>query len=738
MQTKQSVLKQYFGYDSFREGQECLIDSSIAGKDVLGIMPTGAGKSVCFQVPAILSNGVTIVVSPLISLMKDQVNALSQAGVRAAYINSSLTERQISMALNNAKNGLYKLIYVAPERLNTAEFLDFAMNANISMITIDEAHCISHWGQDFRPGYLKIPEFIESLPSRPVISAFTATATPKVQEDIRNLLQLKNPEVLVTGFDRKNLYFEVRKPKERFKELVDFLSDKKDRFGIVYCSTRDTVDELYTNLNRIGYSTSRYHAGLSVSERQENQDAFLFDKVQIMVATNAFGMGIDKSNVSFVVHYNMPKDIESYYQEAGRAGRDGGEADCILFYNGKDIITNTFLIENGRDSTQSNPVIIEQNRKKLKEMTLYCQTNECLRNYLLKYFGEETHENCGKCGNCNSSYVMEDVTEEAKKILSCISSVKGKFGAKMIVDILRGSKNKKILSFGFNKLDMFGKSNLPEIQLREIMNYLLLNDYLISTNSEYPIIQLGSLASEVLYDGKKVEMKMSKKIDMSTSNSNTIKGNSGSTLNRDLFNILKELRYQIAQSQGVPAFVVFTDSSLTDMCMKMPKNDEEFLKVSGVGEVKLERYGKEFIEAINDFVSGTESQEADEEIIVHGISREKEEHNNQVEFQIEISEENVTISRIADQINSYLIQKGLKRITAAKINDWLISEGMLKLKSNLISKNFKVATESGEKLGITTEERVIRDELCYVNFFNQDAQKYIVDHLDAIMGFTLQ
>jgi ATP-dependent DNA helicase RecQ len=421
--TAYDILKQYFGYDGFRGGQEALINDILAGKDVLGIMPTGAGKSLCFQVPALMMPGLTLIVSPLISLMKDQVNALVQSGVAAAYINSSLTERQISKAMLNARNNKYKLIYIAPERLLTSDFLDFAQAVHISMLTIDEAHCISQWGHDFRPSYAKIPEFIAYLSNRPVISAFTATATPKVREDIINLLRLESPIVLGTGFDRPNLSFEVQKPKDKFAALSAFLADRKEQNGIIYCSTRAAVEEVCAKLQQSGYSASRYHAGLADPERHGNQDDFICDRIQVMVATNAFGMGIDKANVSYVVHYNMPKDIESYYQEAGRAGRNGKAAGCVLLYSEHDVRTNLWLIENGREAKEpENKVmrkqVLERDRDRLREMIYYCNTSDCLRGYILKYFGENPPAQCGNCGNCRKNKGKLDFTILKKKIRS--------------------------------------------------------------------------------------------------------------------------------------------------------------------------------------------------------------------------------------------------------------------------------------------------------------------------------
>jgi len=596
------VLKQYFGYETFRDGQYELISGILANRDVLGVMPTGAGKSVCFQVPALMMGGLTIIISPLISLMKDQVNALTQAGISAAYINSSLTEAQISAALENASSGKYKLIYVAPERLLSDDFLRFAKSADISLLTIDEAHCISQWGHDFRPSYARIPEFVAVLQSRPVISAFTATATLIVREDIVDLLELNDPIVVGTGFDRPNLYFEVQKPKDKFSALLSFLKDKKDLSGIVYCSTRAAVEEVCDNLNESGYNASRYHAGLSDRERHDNQEDFIYDRVQIMVATNAFGMGIDKSNVSFVVHYNMPKDMESYYQEAGRAGRDGEPASCLLLYSGQDVRTNMWLIENGRDVEEvedeaMREQILERDRIKLKEMTFYCATNDCLREYILRYFSEVSKNFCGNCGNCNTNFETVDITVTTQKILSCVVRMRERYGINMIINTLRGSKSEKITSLGLDKLSTYGICEERVERLRAIINHLILSGYLIKTDEKYPIIKLGALANEVLNGDVTVSMKLSKEREPTPSK--PIKSKETVPIDKQLFEILRSVRAEIAKEQSLPAFVIFHDSTLTDMCAKLPKTEEEFLEVSGVGKVKAERYGERFLDAIN-------------------------------------------------------------------------------------------------------------------------------------------
>jgi ATP-dependent DNA helicase RecQ len=604
--SKQDILKQYFGYDSFREGQAFLVDSILARKDVVGVMPTGAGKSICFQVPAMMFEGITLVISPLISLMKDQVNALTQVGIKAAYLNSSLSLNQYHRVLQNARDGEYKLIYVAPERLLTEEFLDFAQNSNISMFTIDEAHCISQWGQDFRPSYLKIIDFLNQLQKRPVVSAFTATATAQVREDIVSSLKLTNPEILVTGFDRKNLSFEVKKPKDKFQTLCDFLKQKKEETGIIYCTTRKTVEEVSDKLSKQGYLATRYHAGLSDQERKENQEDFIFDRMKIIVATNAFGMGIDKSNVSYVVHYNMPKDLESYYQEAGRAGRDGGPAECVLLYSGQDVRMNLFLIDNNKDAeyaeTELEELVKSKDRERLKKMTFYCHTNNCLREYILNYFGDISPNFCGNCSNCKTNFETIDITLDAQKICSCVYRVKERYGLKTIIDILRGSKNEKILRLQLDRLTTYGIMNNGEKQVREIINYLILNDYLSLTTDKYPVLKLGERSKEILMDKVEIQMKLAKDIEVLKSNKKVKPALIGA--NQVLLERLKKIRLQFASQQKVPAFVIFTDSALVDMCDKLPLNESEFLKVSGVGEVKLQRYGQPFIAEISDFVNG--------------------------------------------------------------------------------------------------------------------------------------
>ena len=606
--TASAALKQYFGYDSFRGGQELLIGDILAGKDVLGVMPTGAGKSICFQVPSLIMEGVTLIVSPLISLMKDQVSALVQSGVAAAYINSSLNEKQMYNALYNARNNAYKLIYIAPERLMTPDFLSYVKSAQISMLTVDEAHCISQWGHDFRPSYAKIPEFIAQLPNRPVVSAFTATATLKVREDIIELLQLERPTVLVSGFERPNLYFEVQKPGNKYMALLDFLKGKKERSGIVYCSTRANVEEVCENLNRDGYSASRYHAGLSDRERYDNQDDFIYDRIQVMVATNAFGMGIDKSNVAFVVHYNMPKDVESYYQEAGRAGRDGEPADCVLLYSGQDVRTNLWLIENARDNDESEDEtlkqqLLERDRAKLREMTFYCATNDCLRGYILKYFGERPPAFCGNCGSCKTNFETVDITVTAQKILSCVARMKERYGLNMVVDTLRGSKNEKVLRLGLDRLPTYGICNETAHKLRSIMQHLILCGYLVKTDDEYPVIKLGAPASGVLGGKAAVHMKLPKEKPAQKPEKQADKKTRAKPVDRELFAALREVRLAIAQEQNLPAFVIFHDSTLTDMCAKLPTTREALMNVSGVGHVKAERYGKRFIDVISSFAS---------------------------------------------------------------------------------------------------------------------------------------
>lgn len=721
------LLNKYFGYDSFREGQEQLIEGILAHRDCLGVMPTGAGKSMCFQIPALMFEGITLIISPLISLMKDQVNALTQSGIKAAFINSTLSERQIQLAIDNARYGAYKIIYVAPERLSESAFLDFAHQADISMVTVDEAHCISQWGQDFRPSYIEIADFVNSLRNRPVISAFTATATPVVREDIVRSLQLQDPTVLVSSFDRKNLFFEVQKPKDKFAALLDFLSDKGEKSGIVYCSTRAAVEEACDKLNKSGFNALPYHAGLPKGERHKNQDDFLYDRAQIMVATNAFGMGIDKSNVNYVVHYNMPKDIESYYQEAGRAGRDGENADCLLLYSGQDVRTNIFLVENNKDAVyadlETEKIIKERDRQRLKAMTYYCHTSDCLRSYILKYFGETTSTFCGNCINCNTNFEGIDVTEEAQKILSCIVRTKERYGVKTIVEVLRGSKSEKIMRLGLDKLSTYNISSSSEKRLREIINHLIISSYLYSTDDGYPVLKLTAASKEILYGNETVEMKCSKDIKKTAKTIKTPEKTA--PVNKKLFKILRELRLEIANEQNVPAFVIFSDSSLTDMCMKSPSTDEEFLKVSGVGQVKLERYGKRFLEAISNF-SQNDSPAADED-----------EPGDTPSFEdIEISDEAVTIRVIADRINCVLLRLGIKKLTGAKINEWLIFAGYLRAEQNEAGSVSKLPTERGAELNIVSEERTIKKEVCLVNFYGREGQQLIVDRLDEILAFV--
>lgn len=600
MSDKLSVLKDYFGHDSFRDGQEQIVDALLDGRDTLCIMPTGAGKSMCYQIPALLFDGVTIVVSPLISLMRDQVGSLVQSGVPAAYINSSLSYPQFLRVLSNVEHGKYKIIYVAPERLLTDGFLDTCKKIKISMVAVDETHCVSQWGQDFRPSYLKIISFVESLANRPIVGAFTATATNDVKEDIKKILRLENPFEITTGFDRPNLFFGVIKSSSKDEKLIDLIRERGDRSGIVYCATRKNVESVCELLCDNGFSAARYHAGLDEYERRKNQEDFVFDRKNIMVATNAFGMGIDKSNVTYVIHYNMPKNIESYYQEAGRAGRDGGEADCILLYSPKDVRLNRFMIENseGNDelTIEENEQIRERDFERLKYMTFYSTTNDCLRGFILRYFGGEKKAYCGKCSNCLSVHKLVDVTIDAQKIMSCIARTGQRYGKTVICDVLKGSKSEKILKAELNNQSTYGI--MKEVTARHIfgtIDFLAEKEY-ISADNETEVLKLLPKSRDVLFGRERLVMK---KVENSEKVVKTHRPEV--PVNSDLLDALKALRKGIASKKSVPAYVIFTDATLIDMCKKCPETPDEMLEVSGVGRTKLEKFGKQFLEEIAKF-----------------------------------------------------------------------------------------------------------------------------------------
>ncbi|MED3464167.1 DNA helicase RecQ, partial [Bacillus thuringiensis] len=579
------LLASYFGYSSFRRGQDETIKNVLDGKDTVCIMPTGGGKSICYQIPALVFEGTTLVISPLISLMKDQVDTLVQNGISATYINSSISIAEANQRIQLAKQGHYKLLYVAPERLDSMEFVDQLIDMKIPMIAIDEAHCISQWGHDFRPSYLHIHRILDYLPEKPLVLALTATATPQVREDICNTLEINQENTIMTTFERENLSFSVIKGQDRNAYLADYIRQNQKESGIIYAATRKVVDQLYEDLMKAGVSVSKYHAGMSDSDRNEQQELFLRDEVSVMVATSAFGMGIDKSNIRYVIHYQLPKNMESYYQEAGRAGRDGLDSTCILLYSSQDVQVQRFLIDQSTgESRFSNEL------EKLQNMTDYCHTEQCLQSFILQYFGEEPKEDCGRCGNCTDDRESIDVTRESQMVLSCMIRTNQRFGKQMIAQVLTGSKNKKVIEFNFHTLPTYGLlSNRSVKEVSEFIEFLISDELIAVEHGTYPTLKVTEKGKEVLLGKENVLRKERVETRQIVQD-------------HPLFEVLREVRKEIAQGEGVPPFVIFSDQTLKDMCVKMPQSDSELLTVKGIGEHKLVKYGSHFLQAVQHFI----------------------------------------------------------------------------------------------------------------------------------------
>lgn len=581
------ILQKFYGYEDFRPGQKKVVESLLNRNDTVAIMPTGAGKSICFQIPALLFEGVTLVISPLISLMKDQVDSLRQLGIAAVYINSSVSKAQLYKDLQDISAGFYKIIYIAPERLTSEYLPDSFKNLNISMVAVDEAHCLSQWGHDFRPSYRNILNFTNSLRIKPIISAFTATATPEVKTDIINLLGLKQPNVFVTGFDRPNLYFSVLRGEVKDKFVIDYVKKHQDEAGIIYVGTRKDVDALQVLLEIKGIKAGRYHAGMTDEERNQMQEDFLYDNLSVMVATNAFGMGIDKPNVRYVIHYNMPKNMEAYYQEAGRAGRDGLSGNCILLYSPQDTQLQKFLISK---STESE-IRQQLEYKRLQSMVDYCHTPQCLRAFILHYFGEfDVEEHCDNCSNCKLEGELIDITIDAQKVLSCVYRMHERFGVKMITEVLKGSKSAKVKQFNFERLSTYGL--MKERKLKDISDLILrlsAMQYLDITESQYPVVTLNELSWQVLRGQKKVWQKM---VIVKKAKA---KG--------ELFEALRSLRKELATKEKLPPYMIFSDATLTQMATDKPTDLELMKNIRGVGEFKLQKYGEEFLTVIKSYIS---------------------------------------------------------------------------------------------------------------------------------------
>ena len=747
--TPREALKRYFGYDSFRPGQEEIVSALLAGRDALAIMPTGAGKSLCYQVPALLLPGLTLVISPLISLMQDQVKGLNAAGTHAAFINSSLTETQIARALDLAAEGSYKLVYVAPERLESPVFRSFSAGADISMVTVDEAHCISQWGQDFRPSYLKILDFIDSLPRRPIVSAFTATATREVKDDIVCTLRLHDPKVLVTGFDRPNLYFQVERTRRKDDFVIQYLRDHPGESGIIYCATRKNVDKLQELLTEYGFAATKYHAGLSAEARRKNQNDFIYDTAPVIVATNAFGMGIDKSNVRFVLHYNMPQSMENYYQEAGRAGRDGLPSQCVLLFSAQDVIINKFLLDKkdfAEMDDEEADLLRQRDLQRLQTMERYCQTTECLRNYILAYFGEHPTAPCGNCGSCNNDFDEVDMTDAAKWMINCVAELRGRYGKAILFGTLQGANRARLRELGAERFKSYGRmKDTPRETLERLLAQLLEDGYLVQSDDQYAVLHIGDIAP--LKAGGQVLVKLPPQREPEQARAPKPKRRSPmdalTSAGLELFNQLRQLRFDTARREGLPPYVVFGDKSLVDMCLHAPRRAEDMLGIYGMGERKYEKYGAAFFAVIDayradhpDAVLSLDPPAPEPEKPLPSEKKKKPPKAERPAFYLTAEDArsfNYQDSYTGAELKAALIEAAgdpdVKAPTIKEIDEWLLAQRLIGMERLPTKGFYYVPTPAGVDAGLRSEDKVSARGTPYsVLLFTPEAQRMVVEH----------
>ena len=747
--TPREALKRYFGYDSFRPGQEEIVSALLAGRDALAIMPTGAGKSLCYQVPALLLPGLTLVISPLISLMQDQVKGLNAAGIHAAFINSSLTETQIARALDLAAEGSYKLVYVAPERLESPVFRSFAAGADISMVTVDEAHCISQWGQDFRPSYLKILDFIDSLPRRPIVSAFTATATREVKDDIVCTLRLHDPKVLVTGFDRPNLYFQVERTRRKDDFVIQYLRDHPGESGIIYCATRKNVDKLQELLTEYGFAATKYHAGLPAEARRKNQNDFIYDTAPVIVATNAFGMGIDKSNVRFVLHYNMPQSMENYYQEAGRAGRDGLPSQCVLLFSAQDVIINKFLLDKkdfAEMDDEEADLLRQRDLQRLQTMERYCQTTECLRNYILAYFGEHPTAPCGNCGSCNNDFDEVDMTDAAKWMINCVAELHGRYGKAILFGTLQGANRARLRELGAERFKSYGRmKDTPRETLERLLAQLLEDGYLVQSDDQYAVLHIGDIAP--LKAGGQVLVKLPPQREPEKARAPKPKRRSPmdalTSAGLELFSQLRQLRFDTAQREGLPPYVVFGDKSLVDMCLRAPRRAEDMLGIYGMGERKYEKYGSAFFAVIDayradhpDAVLSLDPPAPEPEKPLPSEKKKKPPKAERPAFYLTAEDArsfNYQDSYTGAELKAALIEAAgdpdVKAPTIKEIDEWLLAQRLIGMERLPTKGFYYVPTPAGVDAGLRSEDKVSARGTPYsVLLFTPEAQRMVVEH----------